>query len=144
MKKIPFLFLFLCPLLTTIAQDESKKPFVKENYPKVYSAITVAVEKEWPDDYDVQLYTINLQCDSFYEYISLSSLKAGIPDDIFKQIKNKALKEWSKTSIDAAYTKCRDAEGEKLLDCFYSTLNPDWSVIIYTINNQIESYRALK
>jgi hypothetical protein len=144
MKILPITLLLICTWNIISAQEEDNKAYVKISFPKVYAAITASAVKEWPGDYDVQLYTIGLQCDDFYNYISLSSLRAGIPDKILREIKNKALTEWSKVETSVADAKCEELEGEKLLDCFYSTMNPDWTVVMFTINSQIESYKSLK
>jgi len=122
-----FFFISIC----LNAQTYSAK--IKENSPELYRAIANKAEKEWPNDYQMQAYVIDQQCDAFFEFVSLKAEKVGIPNEVFGRIQLDALKEWSVNSYE-------DCKNEKET---FACLDADWTMVVYVIKNQIEAYKEL-
>ena len=57
-------------------------------------SIKAYAEKKWPNDYDMQEYTIKEQTDA-YNWLAANGSYAGVPQDIFNQIKSDAIDKWS-------------------------------------------------
>lgn len=141
MKKTLLLVIILFSTLILKSQDENYSPFVKKNFPKTHAVITSEASKEWPGDYEMQAYKIKGQCNSFYEYLYISSPSSKIPENILDEIKSKAIVEWGKNPDFG--TKCDSFVGVPKLDCAYSYINADWDMVMYVVKNQIEAYKSL-
>jgi hypothetical protein len=57
-------------------------------------SIRAFAEKKWPNDYEMQEYTIKEQTDA-YNWLVANGSYAGVPQDVYDQIKSDAIDKWS-------------------------------------------------
>lgn len=97
------------------ADDKSgqSKTAQKEDYNEADTVIALHCEREWPDDYSMRAYCTQQQS------IAVATLRRGrpvdIPENVFRQIRNKCAREWP----------------------------DDYSMRVYTEEQQLSAYRAL-
>lgn len=117
---------------------------VKTQYPLVYEKIAKQSENKWPGDYQMQKYTIGLECDSFIEFLDLFSGRVSkyifIPKNVISETISKAFGDWSQ---NPNWTECWKIEKGKNLDDVFSCCDPDWQMIVYTMKNQYDAYLEL-
>jgi len=71
--------------------------------------------EEWPDNYEMQAYTIKNETKALIEFSRLKTAQ-GVPDDVMARLRAQAIREW-----------------------------PDqYGMMLYTLKNQIEAYRKLQ
>jgi len=76
-------------------QAGSKAPNTSQSAASdISSSIRAFAETKWPNDYEMQEYTIKEQTDA-YNWLAANGSYAGVPQDVFSQIKSDAIDKWS-------------------------------------------------
>jgi hypothetical protein len=75
-------------------QQANVKTQSQSSVSDISRSIKAYAEKKWPNDYDMQEYTIKEQTDA-YNWLAANGSYAGVPQDIFNQIKSDAIDKWS-------------------------------------------------
>jgi hypothetical protein len=109
---------------------------IKEKFPLTYKKIKETASKKYPDNYEMQKYLINNQCDAMNEYFTLKEKYLDIPEDDFTKIKFNAIDKWS----DKKDCKIEFME----IDEYYACSGINWEMVVYTIKNQCDAYIELK
>jgi hypothetical protein len=128
---ILYISLFLISSFCLNAQTNTTK--VKEAFPKVYHNIYNKAEKEWVNDYKMQAYVIDKQCDAFIEFLTYDSEKTNVPPNVLSKIHVSALKDWSANSFE----ECLNEKD------MFACADADWTMVIYVVKEQVEAYKKL-
>jgi ribosomal protein S6 len=128
MKRVFMTAVLFVAFSTVFANDlNSNAKVIKEALPEVYAKIKSMAVDKWGTDYDMVVYTINKESDSyFYVYDFYSSNKE---DEDLMTIFDKALLKWS---------NFKSGDKHPLL-----TGDAQWGMVEYTIKKQVKSYSAL-
>lgn len=97
---------------------------------KAYDAIKQRAEKEWPADYEMQIYVINKQSKAFLQVFKYFEEISGSRNKL--NIMSKALSQWGAT--------IKKVNGRKEIDPY----GADWAMVQYAFEKQLESYNKLK
>ena len=133
-------FLLLCCVLFNAIpvsgqQLNTHVNYIKDNYPTEYkNTILNYAIKEWGEDYEMIVYTINNQADALYELVN-----------VFKSentsIAYNAITEWSYDGYEAfnkkEFQNLEVFEVKQLI-----RLHCDWTMVKYVYDNQVKAKSA--
>ena len=126
MKKL-LLLLLIAPVLG-FGQLNSNAKLVKERIPALYETIKKYSEREWGNDYEMIVYTINNQVDAFIEMGNLMSA-----DNFDQNIWFNSLLEWAENPSKLE---------KELTDGDMNALNTNviqWDMVLYNYKNQLKA-----
>jgi len=83
-------------IVTTMRQNQN-------NLSNIKARVKATAQAEWPDNYDMQVYTIKVQMDAYQKLQGMTSV-SGIPSSVFEKIKNMAISEWPENYDMQIYT----------------------------------------
>ena len=69
----------------------------------IKAGVKARAQAEWPNNYDMQVYTIKVQMDAYQKLQGMTSA-SGIPSSVFEKIKNMAIFEWPDNYDMQVYT----------------------------------------
>jgi hypothetical protein len=81
---------------------------------QVLSRIKAKAQAKWPDDFEMQAYTIKNQTEAYWTVQGMASV-SGVPSSVLEKIKSNAVSKWPE----------------------------DYEMQVYTIKNQTEAYKSL-
>ena len=124
MKKIYFLVVLLAIGMMVQAQELNENAkFLKtdssEDLRAIYNDIKEAAVKHWGDDHNMIVFTINNQCDAYFEMVEVMQ-----KSDYDKTIMENAVKEWGEYLEDEGRVKA------------------DWVMVMFTYKNQLKAKNA--
>ena len=126
MKKL-FLILLIAPVLG-FGQLNSNAKLVKENMPVLYETIKKYSEREWDNDYEMIVYTINNQVDAYIEMGTLMSA-----DNFDQNIWFNSILEWAENPSKVE---------KEVIDGDANALNTNiiqWDMVLYNYKNQLKA-----
>lgn len=119
MKSRLFLSVLISLVLSSVlsAQNKPEVSYTKSTFPKIFAAILQEAKKKWPNDYEMQVYTIENQCKALSEFIDLI-LSPEMQKAEMTRIWSQAIVEWSKGTANKNCNK--GLEPNEGLDCYFS------------------------
>jgi hypothetical protein len=120
-------------------QNSNEFQFIKEKMPETYSAIIDKAANEWPNDFDMQKMFVDKQCKAISKYIHLDDLYPTIPEDVYNNILESTLREWSPNDPGTCQEKTRGKGYDAMLAC----LNADWDMLVFSMEKQFKAYISL-
>jgi len=124
MIKLTFVVTLLSFLLCGSIAISEEKSSEEDITNKLYNAITCECSKEWPNDYSMQEYCINMQKESLHKFFIYWGM---FPENsVAHEIMLRASREWQ------IYSDCSDP-----------LYNFNWRMVIYEVEKQFEAYGRL-